>query len=539
MTQHETARQKKNKLTGIIIITLSVMMILLLLGTLTGCAPLSDEPAPAGTDQTVQAGTAAEQEEAAVGTAYFITPDAIIPVAPTKDEPAILIPEAPVYEGYTFIGWRDENGNYLGTESIEISRDAFFSAVYVVALRTDPCEHRPYMTISVDGYFRPYDIITRGEATDAIYSLLAVDVTGDEYFDDAALGSPHGEAAAALKLLGVIDGAAFRPEDGLTYREFADILAAFYPECAETAEFDNIGPEDPDYSAFCLMAAEGWLEDAPAVDPDTFVTRLDFAATMNRVLGRGNRVQADNRMVGTVMDVAAGSDEYCTVIEAVIEHSCAPENSGEAEIWTDSVPLPALEEGFCLIGTALYYVESDGSIARNTSINGFSFADDGRYTSGDAQLDALMQQVLGDIITEDMERMDMLRAVYLYCTDLFYVGGNIYDAGTTDWIIPEAYGILSTGRGNCYSFAAAFCSLSRALGFDTTAVSGFYRSGSDGAQHHAWTQMILGDEGDPYIFDPQLQNNFVGVYGDYDSFYMIPHNQLYRYGYIYPDPQYT
>lgn len=75
------------------------------------------------------------------------------------------------------------------------------------------------------------------------------------------------------------------------------------------------------------------------------------------------------------------------------------------------------------------------------------------------------------------------------------------------------------GKGNCYSFSAAFCLLARQLGLPAyTVVGGLGRTNSP----HGWVEIPL--DGTNYMFDPQLDWRYLHDYGrkGYDFFKMDP-----------------
>ena len=84
-----------------------------------------------------------------------------------------------------------------------------------------------------------------------------------------------------------------------------------------------------------------------------------------------------------------------------------------------------------------------------------------------------MAEVLAPICEENETREEMRRAAFNYVRDSFeYLRRNYYAVGETGWEVEEATTMFSTGRGNCYNYAAAFWALARGLGYDATAVSG-------------------------------------------------------------------
>ena len=78
--------------------------------------------------------------------------------------------------------------------------------------------------------------------------------------------------------------------------------------------------------------------------------------------------------------------------------------------------------------------------------------------------------------------------------------------------------MFSTGRGNCYNYAAAFWALARGLGYDAVAVSG--TMGWD-YEPHGWVT-IVNAEGERLTYDCETEMAYRrdGEYGK-DMFAMV------------------
>lgn len=86
-----------------------------------------------------------------------------------------------------------------------------------------------------------------------------------------------------------------------------------------------------------------------------------------------------------------------------------------------------------------------------------------------------------------------------------YLRRNYYESGETGWETAEALTMLSTGRGNCYNYAAAFWALARGLGYDAEAVSGTI---SRRGQPHGWVMI----DGLYYDLETEMAYRRDGVY---------------------------
>ena len=73
-----------------------------------------------------------------------------------------------------------------------------------------------------------------------------------------------------------------------------------------------------------------------------------------------------------------------------------------------------------------------------------------------------------------------------------------------DWTGTYAKEILTTGKGNCYRYAAAYAYLAKGLGFESRVVTGQISARRGGVTPHAWTEVKIGDKW--YIFDSEMQD---------------------------------
>ena len=184
------------------------------------------------------------------------------------------------------------------------------------------------------------------------------------------------------------------------------------------------------------------------------------------------------------------------------------------------------EEGFHFIDGRVYRADETGLFFMDAEVEGIYYGADGRQTSGSGELDALVAEALEPICSEHETRGEMLRAAYLYVRDNFeYLRRNYYAVGDEGWQTEEAVTMLSTHRGNCYNYAAAFWALARGLGYDAAAVAGTV--GWDRSPH-GWVIMYDGD-GTRVIYDVELEMAYHYNRGRTDT-------NLYE---LYPDAAYS
>lgn len=423
------------------------------------------------------------------GYTELVTDGTVLQAAPKVDEP-----------GYTLVAWRDGEGNTYSPElSAEFHGDVTLTAVLMPALETE--QHIAYMPASGrEGLFEPDRVLTRLELAECAASLLAVEVRPTEYF--ASFSSTRNTSYNVLKTLGAMRGERFDPDSRVWLRELVSVFAAFFPQGPERS-FARISPADPDYGAFCTAVSRGWLDGGSThtLDPNSPVTRGEAAHFINRVLGR-ECVRQSTSVSGVFADVPPEHPYYDDIMEAAVPHVWRL--SGGGEQWTRAQAVPRLDAGLYRDGTLLRCVGEDGYFIKDRVWNGFGFDENGVFTSGMPELDALVQAVLTELGTGEMEDMDALRAVYNYTRDSFtYLRRNYYDKGATGWGEQEAYTMLSTGYGNCYCYAATFYELARALGFDVRLISGMV---SSDPTPHGWVELDI--DGKRYVCDPELEMTY-------------------------------
>ena len=280
----------------------------------------------------------------------------------------------------------------------------------------------------------------------------------------------------------------FRPNDTLTAGEAADAV--------QTAAGLSVEPENSEEAltetTLSRLLADVFPEDKiqNAMDAITLhggenVTRAEAAVFFDRLFSL-NAASEENVYFPDVVPDTWGYGDICT----------AASGSTERNEENDSLP-----EGICLIDRRLYYVGTDGYFVRNAYVGSLYFDNSGRYTSGDAELDTLVLAALRENTDENMTREEMLHATYDYVRDSFsYLKRNYYKTGEVGWAMQEALTMYSTGRGNCYNYAAAFWAAARALGYDAKIVSGTY---GDEDAPHGWVEIT--QDGVRYTYDVEIE----------------------------------
>ena len=234
---------------------------------------------------------------------------------------------------------------------------------------------------------------------------------------------------------------------------------------------------------------------------------------------------ASNPNVRLFPDVPTDYWAYGEIMEATISHAYS--SSAGRETWTQvTAERTALSDGYYRINGRLYRVQN-GMFLRNTTVDGFTYDAQGRYTTGSAALDTKLNNIVESRTNSSMTRDQKLRALYNYVRDNFtYLKRPLVSKGQTGWEASYAEEFLNLGRGNCYSFSATFCLLARELGLPAyTVVGGLGASNSP----HGWVEINL--DGTTYMFDPQLEWRYLHDYGrtGYNLFKMLPSKARFTY----------
>lgn len=165
-------------------------------------------------------------------------------------------------------------------------------------------------------------------------------------------------------------------------------------------------------------------------------------------------------------------------------------------------PEGILTTGWLTIGDGIYFFDADGKMAKNTQIEGFVIGPDGRV-SGVSALAQLVSRTVASVTTPEMTGAQKLRACYEYVLD-FTSYQRSYETPSGDWVGPYAAELLTTGKGNCYRYAAAFACLAKGIGYEARVATGQIKAARGGVTPHGWTEVKI--DGEWYLFDPDMED---------------------------------
>ena len=409
-------------------------------------------------------------------------------------------------------------------------------AAPVMMILRDEGEHIQYMKGS-DGKFNPEQPVSRAELAQMLARIVADEPTDGPWFYDVSADAWYAPAVAKVTGLGLMRGEDgwFRPNDPATRAECAYALALLLPYSAQGyVIFPDVRLGYWAYDAIARTAGCGLFAGDPEGNfrPESSLKRCEAVTVFNRLLGRSpdlDYIQTRDDL-RTFSDVPTNHWAYGDIMEATVTHQCAASWTG-AERWIYAVSepsAPTLADGPQRIDGRLYWVV-DGAFVKNQSIGEFQFDADGRYTTGNGELDTLLNDIVERQTNDSMTRDQKLRALFDYVVKNYrYLARPMVAKGATGWEPEYALYFLKNGKGNCFSFAAAYCLLCRELGLPAYTWLG---ANGKATSPHGWVEIPL--DGAAYMFDPELQwyyNNRTST--KVDLFKMLPTNipaGVYRY----------
>ncbi|MCQ2558166.1 MAG: S-layer homology domain-containing protein [Oscillospiraceae bacterium] len=452
-------------------------------------------------------------------------------IAAQKNDP-VEIPAEPEHPGLTCLGWFDEAGSRVLPGEIQLSENMNLQAKYMPALGSS---HEPYLFPDEYGFFNLNLSLTRGKAAEIIGRLIQDESKGNPVFSDLQETDAAYGGAAILKQYGIIQGNVFSPQQEITGGEFLRWISCFFPQPQKEFSFEDLAENSECYPAFCLAAEREWIEyrAGMASGAQNAISIAEAVQILNRAMGR----QFDGTGCGEplqlgLVEYTPESRMFAELAEAAIPHSCRADEQGEH--WTRYSALevrPA--DGRYVIGNRLRIVQ-DGVMVRSAEFDGLLFDAEGYYTSGDAELDALVLQKLNELVPgEELTREEKLRVVFDYCkNDFQYRKQTIYkNDGVNDWWKDAAKIILQTGKGNCFNYNSAFSAMGRQLGYPFRMHAG--QVGRNYA-YHGWPTVEI--DGQTYLYDPELEMRYSSK-GHKNEFFALEASQLRRYNYYEVQPQ--
>ena len=428
--------------------------------------------------------------------------------------------------------------------------------------------HAAYMNGS-DAFFSPARLLTRAEAAVLVYRLFGGNEEASVWYSDVPEESAtYHEIVCVSEYFPVIRQNSFLPGEPIL-RE--DLFAVLCHATGHTLP-NELAYENAPYTAYALQ--NGWYD---ADETSENVTRGEAAHILNSLSGRTPDRQYLMRQSPLVfIDVPPTYPYYADVMEAAVYHEFLED--GRDEQWHD-LEYEELQCGLYLQDKTAYYVQEDGTLLKTPGLheipsgtvlvadesgriyadsrphltpdgvvfcrgsgtilkraqwNGYTFDENGFYTSGDETLDGYVNAVYDEFLSDGMTQEEMLRASFDYIREFDYLGRNVpldNSVKTMSVDVAKDYALkfFETGKGDCYNFTAAFLFIARGLGYEAEAIVGY--CGYDWSQSpiaHGWVE-ITADDGTVLLCDPQLENYNIraGISNEYYGAFMTTYAQSY------------
>ncbi|MCB6994384.1 hypothetical protein LI177_12935 [bacterium 210820-DFI.6.37] len=167
--------------------------------------------------------------------------------------------------------------------------------------------------------------------------------------------------------------------------------------------------------------------------------------------------------------------------------------------------------------TYYYKVRAYGKFSGKTVYSKFSAVKSKKtLTTLEVQTNAFIKKATKTSMTKEQK----LKACYTYMRDHYkYIPRSTANTGSTAWINSYAVNFFKDKGGNCYSWAAAYTTVAKKLGYSAKAVAGSFTDGENSWERHCWTEINMG--GATYIFDPEMEYAFKTTYNKTVNLYKL------------------
>ncbi len=163
-----------------------------------------------------------------------------------------------------------------------------------------------------------------------------------------------------------------------------------------------------------------------------------------------------------------------------------------------------LSQGWHEVSGKIYYFGADGMVVKTGSPDGYTITSTGAMTEKSAKLKAEVDKLIASWTSSSTTAEDNLHNCFIKCSTVSTYE-RTYDFEEVDgWQVDYAYYIITNRKGNCYKFAAEFCYLARALGFDAKCIVARCAKKGGGTTPHCWVEINQG--GTTYVYDPDMYN---------------------------------
>ena len=363
-------------------------------------------------------------------------------------------------------------------------------------------EHPALMETYKNGAFYTKRPLTRAQMCEYIASLVELP-KGYVVLEDMKLWDEGYGAVSSLWMGGVLDldrGDCFRPEDIITRAEFSDLLSSL------------AGRLEGEAAGRAQTLAEQVASASLGYEGDR-ITRGETAVVLVTLSGRVVSEAAILADGAFPPDVTTETPGWLYIVDAVTEGS--PEDPAQG---------PFRAQGW------LYCADGKGGLVRDLDVGVWTFDPEGKYTTGNEDLDTCLRTALEESGANDLEGTEALKAVYLYIKDHFDYRVSPEEMetvpeNTTGWEYERARMFFENSGGTCYGYAATFGLLARCLGEEAYILSAE-------VNQYDWPHgfVVIPEDGTDYIYDVELEDTRPERHSDLELF-AIENHTVYHYWY--------
>ena len=238
-------------------------------------------------------------------------------------------------------------------------------------------DHVMYMQGFPEGDFRPEDQLTRAQAAQVVYRLLANPDNGYGTcaYQDVPAWEWYAKPVTALCKLGLFNnGYSFRPNDIITRAEFVDLLVRLRPDAYGTASFPDVPAWHWAADAIGAAVSLGWIQGYPegTFGPDRGLTRAEACTVINRMAERTGDTALAEKVIGLGLytDVTTGHWAWQTIAEASVSHEGMEYFGYEYWLGVDLADL-SFTPGIHTVDGDLYYVDRFGQMVTNEMVGAY------------------------------------------------------------------------------------------------------------------------------------------------------------------------
>lgn len=370
-----------------------------------------------------------------------------------------------------------------------------------------------------DGTFKPNKNVTKAEVIQIVTMMSGKKTTGlKNSFSDVPASHWAYHSVALAEASGWIKNTngTFKPDTSMTRAETVNVLNNFLGRSADKTTLKN----DPTYRYFPDVNPSDWFYyDVMEASISHTATRNGSAevwidATRYQTCLRDGFaiVQGSIRLIKNGYFVAKeGTGTFGGVSYRSTANGVITVPDGALKLCDNSTVL--IINGKAVSADGLYdtpnglFCIQNGKLLIDKYYNTLYFGKDGKYTSGNKDIDSFIDNILASITWVGMTQEQKLRACYDYIYNhVDYRSNNNHvprGAAPSEWTEEYMLRLINTGKGNCYCYASEMYYFARRIGYySANAVSGGVTPDN---LDHGWCTVTV--NGQVLMLDPELDTS--------------------------------